>query len=121
MNIIKLEPSATGYRPPIQSWSGYGIPEGYVEVPDIVDTSAMQTHMGFVDLTIEGGVLTAITGNEEAYQAYLDSLPPETPPEPTEAQLLGQEITELQLEQIAQGQMMTELQLTQMEGGTANV
>lgn len=43
-----------------------------------------------------------------------------TPP-PTEAQLLGQEITELQLEQIAQGQMMTELQLTQLEGGTANV
>lgn len=43
-----------------------------------------------------------------------------TPP-PTEAQLLGREITELQLEQIAQGQMMTELQLTQLEGGTANV
>ena len=42
-------------------------------------------------------------------------------PEPTEAQLLGQEITGLHLEQIAQGQMMTELQLTQLEGGTANV
>ena len=39
----------------------------------------------------------------------------------TEAQLLGQEITDLQLEQIAQGQWMTELQLTQLEGGTANV
>lgn len=43
-----------------------------------------------------------------------------TPPV-TEAQVLGREITELQLEQIAQGQMMTELQLTQLEGGTANV
>lgn len=43
-----------------------------------------------------------------------------TPP-PTETQLLGQEITELQLEQIAQGQMMTDLQLTQLEGGKANV
>lgn len=43
-----------------------------------------------------------------------------TPP-PTEAQLLEQEITELQLEQIAQGQMMTDLQLTQLEGGKANV
>lgn len=43
-----------------------------------------------------------------------------TPP-PTEAQLLGQEIAELQLEQIAQGQMMTDLQLTQLEGGKANV
>ena len=121
MKIIKIEASATGYRSAVQEDWKYPVPEGYIEVPDSVDTSAMQTHMGFVDLTIEGGVLTAITGNEEAYQAYLDSLPPETPPEPTEAQLLGQEITELQLEQIAQGQMMTELQLTQMEGGTANV
>lgn len=43
-----------------------------------------------------------------------------TPPV-TEAQLLGREITELHLEQIAQGQMMTELQLVQMEGGAANV
>ena len=120
MNIIKLEPSATGSRPPIQSWSG-PVPEGYIEVPDSVDTSAMQTHMGFVDLTIEDGVVTSITGNEAAYQAYLDSLPPEMPPEPTEEQLLGREITELQLEQIAQGQMMTDLQLTQLEGGKANV
>ena len=90
MNIIKLEPSATGYRPPIQSWDGYGIPEGYIEVPDGVDTSAMQTHMGFVDLTIdEDGVLTAITGNDEKHQAYLDSLPPETLPAPTAEERLS--------------------------------
>lgn len=121
MRIIRLELSATGCRPPIQNWSGH-VPTGYIEVPDTVDTSAMQTHMGFVDLTIdEDGVLTAITGNDAAYQAYLASLPPEPVPEPTEAQILGREITELQLEQIAQGQMMTELQLTQLEGGTANV
>lgn len=122
MNIIKIEASNTGYRPPIQSWDGYGIPDGYIEVPDGVDTSAMQTHMGFVDLTIdEDGVLTAITGNDAAYQAYLASLPPPVEPEPTEAQLLGQEITEMQLEQIAQGQMMTDLQLAQMEGGKTGV
>lgn len=121
MNIIKVEPSATGSRPPIQSWGGYGIPEGYIEVPEGVDTSAMQTHMGFVDLTIdEDGVLTAITGNDEKHQAYLDSLPPEPVPEPTEAQILGREITDLQLEQIAQGQWITELELNQMEGGTPN-
>ena len=90
MNIIKLEPSATGYRPPIQSWNGYGIPEGYIEVPDGVYTSAMQTHMGFVDLAIdEDGVLTAITGNDEKHQAYLDSLPPETKPEPTDTDVLN--------------------------------
>ena len=43
-----------------------------------------------------------------------------TPP-PTEAQLLGQEITELQLEQIAQGQWLTEMELKQLEGGATNV
>ena len=90
MNIIKIDPSDTGYRPPIQSWDGYGIPEGYIEVPDGVDTSAMQTHMGHVDLTIdEDGVLTAITGNDEKHQAYLASLPPETPPEPTDTDVLN--------------------------------
>lgn len=90
MNIIKIEPNVTGYRPPVQSWSGYSIPDGYIEVPDGVDTSAMQTHMGFVDLTIdEYGVLTAITGNDEKHQAYLDSLPPETEPEPTDTDVLN--------------------------------
>lgn len=90
MNIIKLKPSSTGSRPPVQSWDGYGIPEGYIEVPDDVDTSAMQTHMGFVDLTVdEDGVLTAITGNDEKHQAYLDSLPPETEPEPTDTDVLN--------------------------------
>ena len=90
MNIIKVEPSATGYRPPIQSWSGYSIPEGYIEVPDAVDTSAMQTHMGHVDLAIdEDGAITAITGNDAAYQAYVSSVPPETPAEPTTDELLN--------------------------------
>ena len=88
MKIIRLDPSATGSRPPIQSWSG-AVPDGYIEVPASVDTSAMQTHMGFVDLTIEDGVLTAITGNEEKHQAYLDSLPPETEPEPTDTDVLN--------------------------------
>lgn len=75
MNIIKIEPSATGYRPPIQSWNGYGIPEGYIEVPDGVDTSAMQTYMGFVTL-VQGKDenLTQIIGHDENYQAYLETI-----------------------------------------------
>lgn len=90
MNIIKIEASNTGYRPPIQLWDGYGIPDGYIEVPDGVDTSAMQTHMGFVDLIIdEDGVLTAIIGNEAKHQAYLASLPSETPPVPTSEERLS--------------------------------
>lgn len=78
MNIIKLEPSATGYRPPVQSWSGYGIPEGYIEVPDSVDTSAMQTHIGFVALVQdEDGNLTQIIGHDKNYKAYLEAIKPD--------------------------------------------
>ena len=83
MNIIQLEPSITGSRPPIQSWTGATPPNGYAAVASDCDTSAMQTHKGHVDLTIERGIVTAITGNDEAYQAYLDSLPPPVEPEPT--------------------------------------
>lgn len=42
------------------------------------------------------------------------------PLEPTETQLIEQEITALHLDQIAQGQFATELQLTMMEAN-ANV
>ena len=35
----------------------------------------MQTHCGFVDLTLDGRTVTAIAGNEAAYQAYLAALP----------------------------------------------
>ncbi len=90
MNIIKLELNTTGSRPPIQSWSGTGIPEGYIEVPEGVDTSAMQDYMGFVDLTLdEDGALAAITGDEERHRAYLASLPPEEPPMPTQEERLA--------------------------------
>ena len=117
MNIIRIEPNENGYRPSIQEDWKYPVPDGYIEVPEGVDTSAMQTHMGFVDLTIKDGVLTGITGNDAAYQAHLDSLPPETEPEPTEAQLLGQEITAMELESIAQGQKQTALELDLLEQG----
>ena len=59
----------------------------------------------------------AVERTEEEIVADRVALPK---PGPTEAQLLGREITDLQLEQIAQGQWITELELNQMEGGTAN-
>lgn len=85
MNIIQLNPSITGSRPPIQSWSGATPPSGYAAVAPECDTSAMQTHKGHVDLTIDGGVVTAITGNDEAYQAYLTSVAPDPEVELAEA------------------------------------
>ena len=85
MNIIQLTPSITGSRPPIQSWSSATPPSGYAAVASDCDTSAMQTHKGHVDLTIEDGVVTAITGNDEAYQAYLTSVAPDHEVELAEA------------------------------------
>lgn len=92
MNIIKLEPNSNQSYPPIQTWEvSYGaIPNGYALVQSKIDTSAMQDYCGFVNLTIENNVVTAITGNEEAYQAYLASLPepePETLDEVTKLKL----------------------------------
>ena len=90
MNIIQIEPSVTGHRPSIQEDWKYPVPEGYIEVPEGVDTSAMQTHMGFVDLTIDdGGALTGITGNDAAYHAYVSNLSPETPLHPTAEERLS--------------------------------
>ena len=83
MNIIQSKANPSGSRPPVQSWGGTEPPEGYLQVPDGVDSSAMQECGGFVTLTVEDGVLTAITGDKEAYQAYLDSLPEPEEPEPT--------------------------------------
>lgn len=77
MNIIQINTSETGSRPAIQSWSGTTPPDGYAAVSPDCDTSAMQTHKGHVDLTVEDGVVTAIMGNEEAYQAYLDTIKPD--------------------------------------------
>lgn len=89
MNIIQLTATEAGYRPPIQPWDGATPPSGYAAVSTDCDTSAMQTHKGHVDLTIEGGVVVGITGNDEAYQAYLDSLPPPVEPEPTDTDVLN--------------------------------
>lgn len=89
MNIILIEPNENGYRPPIQKDWKYPVPGGYAAVAPDCDTSAMQTHKGHVDLTIEDGVVTAIIGNDAAYQAYASSLPPETPEQPTAEERLS--------------------------------
>ena len=84
MNIIQLEPNPSGSRPPIQTWSGPVPPQGYLEIPAGVDTSAMQTH--------EDGVVTAITGDDAAHQVYLESLPPEVPEPPSELERLRADV-----------------------------
>lgn len=82
MNIIQINANENGGRPPLQSWHGEP-PAGYALVPDALDTSVFYDFMGFVRLELDGGTVTAMTGNQEALDAYKASLPEPAAPEPT--------------------------------------
>lgn len=82
MNIIQINANKNGGRPPMQSWHGEP-PAGYALVPDTLDTSAFYDFMGFVTLKLDGSTVTAMTGNQEALDAYKASLPEPVEPPPT--------------------------------------
>lgn len=82
MNIIQINANENGGRPPMQSWHGEP-PAGYALVPDALDTSAFYNFMGFVTLELDGSTVTAMTGNQEALDAYKASLPEPVEPPPT--------------------------------------
>ena len=82
MNIIQINANENGGRPPLQSCQG-AMPAGYALVPDTLDVSAFYDFMGFVKLELDGGTVTAMTGNQEALDAYKASLPEPTPLPPT--------------------------------------
>ena len=52
-------------------------------MPDTLDTSVFYNFMGFVTLELDGSTVTAMTGNQEALDAYKASLPEPAEPEPT--------------------------------------
>ena len=83
MQILQKAPLENGGYSVIQTWPGDAPPEGYVIVPDTLDTSVFYEFLGFVDLTIEGDTVTAMTGNQAALDAYKASLPEPTPLPPT--------------------------------------
>ena len=83
MQILQKAPLENGGYSVIQTWSGEVPPDGYVIVPDTLDTSVFYEFLGFVDLTIEDDTVTAMTGNQAALDAYKASLPEPTPPPPT--------------------------------------
>ena len=98
MNIIQTYPNANGSRPPIQDWNKPEAPAGYTALSDGLDTAVFYEHNGFVHLTIEDVALpingdesnnevkrlvTSMTANTEAWEAWKASLPPEPEPEPT--------------------------------------
>lgn len=82
MNIIQINANENGGRPPLQSWNG-APPAGYALVPDSLDTSVFYNFMGFVTLELDGSTVTAMTGNQEALDAYKASLPEPVEPPPT--------------------------------------
>ncbi len=86
MQIVKKEPNATGGRPGLQTWPCAEPPEGYVFVPDGFDTQIFHDFCGFVNIEHDGTYLTAMTGNQEAFDAYLAEHPDVELPDPTQAQ-----------------------------------
>lgn len=83
MQILQKAPLENGGYSVIQTWPGNVPPEGYVIVPDTLDTSVFYEFLGFVDLTIEGDTVIAMTGNHAALDAYKASLPEPVDPPPT--------------------------------------
>lgn len=84
MYIISKHIGENGAYPPIQTWDDVTPPENCLEFPDRFIPSFYPPNKqlaGFVDITVEDGAVTACTWNEEAYQAYMASLP-EPAPEP---------------------------------------
>ena len=85
MRIIQKTPNESGAYPPIQEVSLAAVPEGCALVPDELDTSVFYAYGGFVRLTVsEEDVVTAMEGDEEAYQAWEEAHPAweEAHPEP---------------------------------------
>src|SRR5574344_596076 len=79
MKFIQSVANPSGNYPAIQALDF--APDGWFPIASNCDTSAMQTHAGFVTLTITDGVVTAIMGDDTAYQAW-KAANPERPTEP---------------------------------------
>lgn len=105
MYIIKLNAQSNGGRPPLQTWQEETAPDGYALCPEEFHSVFYSTSpAGFVNITVEDGVVTEMTVNQEALDAYVASLPPKAEEEPSEqddidAMLVDQEyrITMLEL------------------------
>ena len=74
--FINKTPTANG---------NYGNPSsrGELLLPDDLLTPYLDS-MGFVTITDDGETVLTVERNEEAYNAYIESLPEPTPPEPTQ-------------------------------------
>ena len=81
MRILKKTAAADGSRPPIQSWDGDELPEGYARVPEQLDDGRFEAANGFVTVTVDGdGTVTAMEENTAARAAWLAGRGGEEPP-----------------------------------------
>ena len=83
MFIIRIEANANGSRPPMQSWNGATVPEGFALATDAQNDVFYSTiPAGFVNITVkeENGakVVDTIEVNQEALDAYKATLPDPT-------------------------------------------
>lgn len=79
MYIINHSKNPSGAYPAPNSWGAYDVPDGFAVIPDELDMSVFYAYKGFVDLTIEDGIVTAITPDQEAYDAWMSEHPEPDP------------------------------------------
>lgn len=96
VNIIQSTADSNGcYK--MQSFTGSAIPEGYYIISETCDTSAVQSYLGFVTLTVTSGIVTEIKENESAYKAWISAHPPEK----TDIEKLSEKLAYMQASQLA--------------------
>ena len=72
MRILKKTAAADGSRPPMQSWDGGVLPEGYAWVPEALDDGRFEAANGFVTVTVDGeNTVTAMEEHTAAREAWL--------------------------------------------------
>lgn len=122
MKIIRITENENGSRPSLQDWNRPTPPEGYAFIPEefvSVFYPPDKQCAGFVEITVEDGAVTECTWNEEAYKAYIASLPKPAEPAPTpeerisaleeENHLLSQQVTALTDQNDFQEELIVEL------------
>lgn len=83
--FINKTPTANGnYGNPRSNGGGLLLPDNLL--PTYLDS------MGFVNITHDGETVLTVERNEDAYNAYIESLPPAPPPEPSEQDKLEAQV-----------------------------
>lgn len=80
MKIMRATPNESGAFPPIQEGSFTVCPEGFVVVPDDMDTTAFYANGGFVSRTVKDGVVTAMTGDTAKWAQWQTDHPASAEP-----------------------------------------